>query len=228
MKSFSALALAIVMSVILAACGGGEGPTLGDFPDLAKAETDAPFALVAPSSKGPGEFTYTSSNTEVATISGKTVTILGVGTTTITATQAAVGSYNSSSTSAVLTVTGSACVAPATRQHGTCTAPTTSATVVTLGARTWMPVTFADIWANASSYCTTTTINGSKGWRAPTEAELSELRASGAMNGHGWTLGRTWSSTLGTLAAQRRVVRLDDGVVTDEAESNSAYVACVM
>jgi len=228
MKSFFALTSAFLFSLTLVACGGGDGPVLGAFPALTKAETDLPFTLVAPSSKGPGAFTFTSSNEEVATISGNTVTLHGIGTTTITATQAASGSYNSSSTSAVLTVTGLPCTAPATRQHGTCTAPATSATVVAFGGHNWMPVTFIGVWADANSYCNTTTINGSKGWHLPTEFELSELRTSGAITGHGWTLARTWSVTAGALAAQRKTVKLDDGVISDEAESNSAYVACVM
>ena len=65
---------------------------------------DAPFSLTDPISNSSGAFTYTSSNTSVATISGSTVTIVGVGSTTITATQAAVGSYDTASVSATLTV----------------------------------------------------------------------------------------------------------------------------
>ncbi|WP_426101928.1 hypothetical protein [Massilia sp. TSP1-1-2] len=219
---------ALLLTMFLVACGGGDGPTLGAFPATSKAEGDAPFTLTAPSSKGPGAFTFSSSNLEVATIAGNTVTIVGPGTSTITAQQAAMGSYNASSTSAVLTVSMKACIAPATRQNNTCTAPATSATPVTFAGRTWMGVTFVDTWANANNYCTTTTINGTKGWRMPTELELSDLRAAGAMAGHGWTLSRTWSSTAGLLAAQRKGVRLSDGAVSDDAESTASYVACVI
>lgn len=228
MKSKFALSLAFAMTMILAACGGSGGPTLGPFPALTKAEGDAAFDLTAPTSKGPGAFTFSSSNPEVATISGKSVTITGPGTSTITATQASSGSYNSSSTSAVLTVSARACINPATRQNNTCTAPTVTATSVTSGARTWMPVTFNDQWANADNFCTQTTINGKKGWRLPTDLELVELHTSGLMNGHGWTLSRTWSSTASATAAQKKAVRLDTGAVSDEAETNTAYVACVI
>jgi uncharacterized protein YjbI with pentapeptide repeats len=62
------------------------------------------FDLVDPSSNSTGAFTFTSSNTSVATISGRAVTIVGVGTTTITATQAASNDYISGSTSAALVV----------------------------------------------------------------------------------------------------------------------------
>lgn len=227
MKFKLAFPFALLLTMFLVACGGGDGPTLGAFPAISKAEGDAPFVLTAPSSKGPGAFTFSSSNPEVATIDGNTVTIVGSGTSTITAQQAPSGSYNASSTTAVLTVTPKACIAPATRQNNVCTAPATSATLVTSGGHTWMPVTFFDTWANANSFCTTTTINGAKGWRLPTEIELSDLRSAGAIAGHGWTLSRTWSSTPGSLPAQRKGVRLDDGTVSDDAESGSLYVACV-
>ena len=53
---------------------------------------DAPFNLTNPSSTSSGSFSYTSSNTAVATVSGNTVTLVGAGTCTFTATQAAVSS----------------------------------------------------------------------------------------------------------------------------------------
>lgn len=227
MKSKIVLPFVLLLTMFLTACGGSDGPTLGSFPAIAKNEGDAAFTLTAPSSKGPGAFTFTSSNPEVATITDKTVTIVGPGTSTITANQAASGSYNASSTSAVLTVTARACIAPATRQNNTCTAPVTSATNVTFGGRTWMPVTFLATWANANSFCETTTINGARGWRLPAEIELTDLYASGTMAGHGWTLSRTWTSTAGALPAQRKTVRLENGTVNDDAETDSLYVACV-
>ncbi len=227
MKNKFLLLLASVMTMLLVACGG-DGPTLGAFPAITKTVGDEAFTLTAPTSKGPGAFSYTSSNAEVATISGNTVTIVGAGTSTITVTQAAVGSYNQSTTTAVLTVNPRACVAPATRQGTACVAPATTATSVTSGGRTWMPVTFLETWANANSYCIATTINGSTGWRLPTETELSDLHTSGAMKDHGWELARTWSSTEGAIAGQRKTVRLDGGIVGEEAETARSYVACVM
>lgn len=58
-----------------------------------KLVNDAAFTLSATSS-APLPITYTSSNTSVATISGSTVTIVGAGTTNITASQAGDASYN--------------------------------------------------------------------------------------------------------------------------------------
>gem|GEM_PF-956715 len=69
-----------------------------------KVAGDAPFTLTAPTTNSAGAFTYTSSNTSVATISGSTVTIKGAGITTITATEAADGDYGSGSITATLTV----------------------------------------------------------------------------------------------------------------------------
>lgn len=224
--------VSLVLALTLAACGGGAGPKLGDFPSLNKTEGDAPFTLSAPTSDGPGSFTFTSSDTAVATISGNTVTIVNAGITTITATQAAVGSYRSSTTSAVLTVSPRICITPATRQNGLCVAPIATGNNVVQSNRTWMPVSFIDTWTNANAYCTTTTIGGLSGWRLPTSFELSELYTSGVMNSQGWILSATWSSTVApadtTTLARRKTVRLDNGVVSDDVETDSgAYVACV-
>ena len=59
---------------------------------------DAPIDIKDPiiKSNSLGAFTFSSSNRDVATISGSTVTIVGVGSTTITANQAADGIYNAS------------------------------------------------------------------------------------------------------------------------------------
>ena len=80
-------------------------PTLSNFSIATKTTTSAPFNLTAPTSNSSGSFTYTSSNTSVATVSGSTVTITGIGSTVITATQAASGSYASGSISSTLEVT---------------------------------------------------------------------------------------------------------------------------
>lgn len=80
-------------------------PTITGFSVPAKIMGDAPFAITPPTSNSAGSFTYTSSNSAVATISGSTITVVGAGTSTITATQAANGSYSTGSTTALFTVT---------------------------------------------------------------------------------------------------------------------------
>ncbi len=77
---------------------------LGTFSDINKIYGDPTFVLVNPASGSPGTYSYTSSDHNVATISGNTVTITGAGTSTITATQAASGNYGSATTTALLTV----------------------------------------------------------------------------------------------------------------------------
>ena len=79
-------------------------PSLTNFTVAAKTFGDAAFSLVAPRSNSDGAFTYTSSNTDVATIDGTTVTVVGAGAATITATQAATTNFASASTTATLQV----------------------------------------------------------------------------------------------------------------------------
>jgi hypothetical protein len=242
MKKYGILsALALLVAFILAACGGGGGITLGPFPAIAKTEGDAPFALVAPTSASPAEFAYSSSDPKIATISGNTVTVLLAGTTTITASQASMGQWSATRTSAVLTVSPRVCtapsvrengvcvqpcIAPAVRQGGACVAPAAvNASYVVRSSRAWMPVASMAHWSDANSFCTTSTINGATGWRLPTEFELADLFTSGAMNGQGWTLAKTWSSTVSGSA--HLAVDLSNGVSAAHLDSNSAYVTCV-
>ena len=66
---------------------------------------DPSFTLINPvSDNSGGAFTYTINNTNIATINGNTVTILGAGTTSITATQAAYGIYTSKAVAVLFTV----------------------------------------------------------------------------------------------------------------------------
>ncbi len=71
--------------------------------DIVKVYNDPDFELSATSSSS-GAISYSSSNTSIATISGTTVTIVGAGSTVITASQVASKGYASSSTTATLTV----------------------------------------------------------------------------------------------------------------------------
>ncbi len=81
-----------------------EPATLGAFTIPTKLIGDAPFQVTAPTSNSSGAFTYTSSNPLVASVNGTTITILTVGTTTITATQAKSSPYDTASISATLDV----------------------------------------------------------------------------------------------------------------------------
>ena len=79
-------------------------PTITGFSVPAKLVGAAPFTLTAPTSNSPGAFSYTSGNPSVATISSSTVTIVGAGSSIITANQAPSGSFGSGSTTATLVV----------------------------------------------------------------------------------------------------------------------------
>lgn len=79
-------------------------PNLSNFNNINKIFGDAPFTLAAPSSNSPGAFSFSSSNTSVATISGNTVTITGAGETTITCIQSETTNYASASITLTLTV----------------------------------------------------------------------------------------------------------------------------
>ncbi len=71
--------------------------------DITKYYGDDSFTVEA-TSNSTGTFTYSSSNEEVATITGNTVTIVGAGTATITASQAMDDNYKAATGTALLTV----------------------------------------------------------------------------------------------------------------------------
>ena len=79
-------------------------PSIGTFAAITKAYGDADFTINAPTTNSTGSFSYTSSDTNVATVSGNTVTIVGVGTATITATLSSDSNYQSGSISTTITV----------------------------------------------------------------------------------------------------------------------------
>ena len=82
-------------------------PILTNFSVTPRVYGSAPFQLSNPTSTNTNiaaTFTFTSSNTAVATISGRTVTIISAGQTVITATQTATPGYSSASITANFTV----------------------------------------------------------------------------------------------------------------------------
>ncbi len=118
-------------------------PSLSNFSIPAKVLGDAPFTITAPTSNSSGSFSYTSSNTAVATVSGNTITLVGLGTTNITATQAAAGAYGSGTISSSLVVTSPP---PATAAP---TPPTRSASnVISLFSNAYTNVT-VDTWSTS-------------------------------------------------------------------------------
>jgi hypothetical protein len=92
-------------SLNLTATVQAKTPTIRTWTVPTRVYGTAPFTLTAPSSDSSGSFVYTIDNPNVATVSGATVTITGVGSATVTATQQAHGVYRSAATTATLTVT---------------------------------------------------------------------------------------------------------------------------
>jgi len=210
----------------LSACGG-HGVELGAFTVASKVEGDAPFDLTPPSSKSPGAFTFTSSNPQVATIAGKTVTVHLAGTTTITASQPEVGSYNATSTSTVFTVTERVCEAPSVRVNGQCVAPASTAGFVTVGETVWMPAENLFTWAKADAYCKGTAIQGKTGWKLPSQADLDALIKSGQLAGQDWVMGDAWTADAGSGTGTHVALPLAGGAAKPFGADLKAYVTCV-
>ncbi|MCF8409579.1 MAG: hypothetical protein K9G36_11465 [Crocinitomicaceae bacterium] len=101
-----------------------------------KTTADSPFALTGTASSGL-TVSYSSSNTAVATIAGSTVTIVGAGQTTITASQVGDANYNAAtSLDQTLTVTIPACVTNSNQTGGwnfTTASPSSTISNLTIG-----------------------------------------------------------------------------------------------
>lgn len=147
--------------------GGPENPII-TFNDIVKTYGDSSFTLSA-LSNSTGHITYTSSDTSVATINGSTVSIIGTGSTTLTATQAPEGRFSGGIAVARLTVNG---IAPTitfgnlTKSHidaNFTLAPTSnSAGAFTFSSGDTGLVTIAGSTADIVGYYGTTTISASQ------------------------------------------------------------------
>ena len=114
-------------------------PTLSNFSVSAKTYgTDTSFNLTDPSSNSPAGFTFSSSNTQVATISGRTVTVVGPGVSVITASQGGSGNFINADISASLVV-GFGNVSSITRNisDGAFVIPAPLSNVLTTYGTTW-------------------------------------------------------------------------------------------
>ena len=118
-------------------------PTITNFTIPSKNVGNAPFIITAPTSNSTGTFSYTSSNPAVATVLGSTITVVGIGNTTIKATQAAAGGYTVGTKSTMFTVNSGLAGAPTTA------APTPTklpANVISLYSNAYTNVT-VDTWS---------------------------------------------------------------------------------
>lgn len=87
---------------------GKATPTFSAWSNVSKNFGDSAFTVTAPSVTGslPGTFTYSSETTSVVSVSGSTLTVVGVGTSVITATFTPTDSanYNGATTSMTVTI----------------------------------------------------------------------------------------------------------------------------
>jgi len=80
---------------------------LGTFTDITIAKDSvSTLNLIEPTSSSPGAWTFSIENTSIATLVGKVLTPKNIGTTTITARQAASGGFGSSTLTMTLTILG--------------------------------------------------------------------------------------------------------------------------
>ncbi len=183
----TAAALFFVVA-LLAGCGGGEGDTapVANAGSNQNVTTGALVTLDGSASSDANGDPLTYSWTLTSKPTGSTATLTGATTVAPTFTADVDGTYIAS-----LVVNDGAM----NSEPATVSIVAYPAGYVAQGGLIWMPVTSSDTWPNADAYCTGFSINGQSGWRMPTRLELSALYASGAMNGQGWVLQGTWSST---------------------------------
>lgn len=237
-KKFKATAALAFAVVILAGCGGGS--TAASTP----ADTTAPTTTAVPAVSG----TTSSATTLSATINengtgyylvqptsaaAPTVAAVQAGTpfamTANVAATPAISGLTASTAYTIYFIAKDAAnnVQAAVQSVAVTTSATATAGYVTQGGLIWMPVTAYDTWTNANAYCANTAINGVTGWRQPTQTELSALYTSGLMNGQGWTLADTWSSTPYNSAGSHYDVGLSSGNVLWGVDTYGHYVSCV-
>ncbi len=98
------------------------------------------------------------------------------------------------------------------------------------GQLSWYkPGTLARPWANTAGYCDAP-INGTAGWRLPTQAELSALYAgegAATLTQGGWPGSWIWSSD--PTSSGYKVVRMSDGMLSwaDTGDASRESAACV-
>jgi len=223
-KAAAALAFAVV---ILAGCGGGSSTP---------ADTTAPTTTVAPAVSGTSTSTTTLSVTinedgtgyylalaaasavpAVATVEAATSFAM---TANVAATQTISGLTPNTAYTIYFVAKDAANNVQTTVQSVAVTMLPLPAGYVFQGGLTWMPITANALlpWPNAAAYCA--------GWRQPTQTELSALYISGAMNGQGWLLTYTWSSTPFGVGNHYDVSLYNGGVYADN-DGNSHYASCV-
>lgn len=106
-RKFYSTAIFVLVASLVASVAPAQATTytiFGPFPIITTTYGVGTLVILPPTTNSPGPWSYTSSNPSVATVSGGILNILHAGSSTITATQAATGSYTSRSRSTQLRV----------------------------------------------------------------------------------------------------------------------------
>ncbi len=93
MKSKLVAALALVLTVVAAPSVSAVTTIVGVFSSMSTTLDHKLFVLTPPPSNSPGAWSFTIADSTIATVSGNVATLIGVGATQVTATQAASGVY---------------------------------------------------------------------------------------------------------------------------------------
>ena len=178
-------------------------PTIGSFATITKTFGDANFNIIAPVSNATGVFSYVSSDTNVVTISGNTLTIVGAGTVMITATQATDTNYLSGSTTTTITVNKATAtlsnMAAITKMFGDSTFNLAAPTSVGTGA-----ITFASSDTNVATISGTTVTIVGAGTATLTATQATDVNYLAATTTCVLTVAKN-TPTLGVMTAINKV-----------------------
>lgn len=220
---------ALFIVVLLVSCGGGGGnsQSLNINANAGTNQNVTPGTLVT--LNGSASTSLTNTHTLIyswiltSRPTGSTAVLTGATTAAPTFTADLAGAY-------VATLVVSDGTVNSNTATVTITAITLPSGYVSQGGLVWMPPAPLYTWANADAYCTTFTINGQSRWRMPTKDELKALYDSGVINGQGWALTYTWSSTWWNSVGSglHYFVDLTNGNIGWSLDMQTYYVSCVL
>jgi hypothetical protein len=191
--------------------------TLGTFTNITIAKDSvSSLDLVSPTSNSPGAWTFTIADSNVATLVGNVLTPRNIGTTTITARQAASGGYGSSMLTMTLTILGAATAIGEFKDVTYTQSPTTANTFTILAPSSNSPAAWTFSSSDTSIATITTTQN--TGAVRVFKPGRTTITASQAVSGNYSAASKTMTLT---VSAAPTYVALEDlqKVVGDPAQT---------
>ena len=191
--------------------------TLGTFTDITIAKDSVSnLNLIEPTSNSSGSWTFSIENSAIATLVGKVLTPKSIGTTKITARQAAFGGYGSSTLTMTLTILGAATSIGEFKDVTYTQSPTTSNTFTIIAPVSNSPAA----WTFSSSDTSIATITSSQNTGAVRvyKPGRTTITASQAVSGNYSAASKTMTLT---VSAAPTYVALEDlqKVVGDPAQT---------